>query len=143
MGNHLSLQAAHYIYTTLSVQYKRLFESAPAQRNQRSAAYERPFCRIDRNRRSGQDTGGFALAVGRLAVSRAPLKTGHRQYKVMRSASPARSLHTVQINDLLVTTDERSSPPAGVFRGALVPDEHQPPGSPRRLSFHRRVTRNP
>ncbi|CAI8839180.1 hypothetical protein EMIT0P218_50116 [Pseudomonas sp. IT-P218] len=55
---------AHYIYTTLSVQYKRLFEMAPSQRNQSHPAYERPFWRIDRNRCSGQDTGGFALAVG-------------------------------------------------------------------------------
>ncbi|MGR4042482.1 hypothetical protein FW796_24095 [Pseudomonas sp. 910_21] len=60
----LSLWAAHYIYTTLSVQYKRLFEFAAAQINQRSAAYKRLFCRIDRKRRSGQDTVGFALAVG-------------------------------------------------------------------------------
>ena len=99
---------AHYIYTTPSVQYKRLFELAPAQINQRSAAYEWSFCCIDRNRRSGQDTGGFALAVGRLAVSRAPLKTGRRQYKVMRSAGAARSLHTVKRYDSSVTTDERS-----------------------------------
>ncbi|TKJ84656.1 hypothetical protein PkoCFBP13504_12100 [Pseudomonas koreensis] len=63
-----------------------MFESAPAQRNQRSAAYEWSFCCIDRNRRSGQDTGGFALVVGRLAVSRARLKTGHRRFRVMRSA---------------------------------------------------------
>ena len=77
--NHLSLWVAHYIYTTPSVQYKRLFESPPALINQRSAAYDRAFWRIDQNGRSGQDTGGFALAVGRLAVSRAPLKTGHRQ----------------------------------------------------------------
>lgn len=62
--NHLSLWVAHYIYTTVSVQYKRLFESAPGQINQSHAAYERPFCRIDPNRRSGQDTVGFALAVG-------------------------------------------------------------------------------
>ncbi|CAI8970577.1 transposase [Pseudomonas sp. IT-P294] len=55
---------AHYIYTTPSVQYKRLFELAQSQRNQSHAAYERPFCRIDRNKRSGQDTVGFALAVG-------------------------------------------------------------------------------
>ncbi|CAI8751324.1 transposase [Pseudomonas sp. IT-P4] len=62
--DHLSLLVAHYIYTTLSVQYKRLFELAQSQRNQSHAPYERPFWRIDRNRRSGQDTGGFALAVG-------------------------------------------------------------------------------
>ncbi|CAI8981480.1 transposase [Pseudomonas sp. IT-196MI5] len=62
--DHLSLWVAHYIYTTLSVQYKRLFELAQSQRNQSHAPYERPFWRIDRNRRSGQDTGGFALAVG-------------------------------------------------------------------------------
>ncbi|POA51117.1 hypothetical protein C1889_28555 [Pseudomonas sp. FW507-12TSA] len=60
----LSLWAAHYIYTTPSVQYKRLFEIAAGQVNQRSAAHERPFCRIDRKRCSGQDTVGFALAVG-------------------------------------------------------------------------------
>ncbi|TNF79295.1 hypothetical protein FGE05_25915 [Pseudomonas sp. ICMP22404] len=59
-----SLLAAHYIYTTLKVQYKRLFEIAAGQINHRRAAYDWPFCRIDRNRRSGQDTGGFALAVG-------------------------------------------------------------------------------
>jgi hypothetical protein len=62
--DHLSLWVAHYIYTTPSVQYKRLFELAQSQRNQSHAAYERPFCRIDRNKRSGQDTVGFALAVG-------------------------------------------------------------------------------
>ncbi|CAI8981647.1 transposase [Pseudomonas sp. IT-P12] len=62
--SHLSLWVAHYIYTTLSVQYKRLFEMAQSHRNQSHAAYERLFCRIDRNRCSGQDTVGFALAVG-------------------------------------------------------------------------------
>ncbi|KAF2390947.1 hypothetical protein FX983_05423 [Pseudomonas frederiksbergensis] len=62
--NHLSLWVAHYIYTTPSVQYKRLFELAPGLINQSNAAYDWPFCRIDRNRCSGQDTGGFALAVG-------------------------------------------------------------------------------
>ncbi|RKS23927.1 hypothetical protein BJ917_3003 [Pseudomonas sp. WPR_5_2] len=62
--NHLSLWVAHYIYTTPSVQYKRLFELPQSQRNQSHAGYERLFCRIDRNRCSGQDTGGFALAVG-------------------------------------------------------------------------------
>jgi hypothetical protein len=62
--DHLSLWVAHYIYTTLRVQYKRLFELAQSQRNQSQQAYERLFFRIDRNRCSGQDTGGFALAVG-------------------------------------------------------------------------------
>jgi len=60
----LSLMGGHYIYTTSSVQYKRLFESAASQINQRHAAQNWPICCIDRKRRSGQDTGGFALAVG-------------------------------------------------------------------------------
>ena len=107
--SHLSLWVAHYIYTTASVQYKRLFELAQSQRNQSHAPYERLFWRIDRNRRSGQDTVGFALAVGWLLVSRAPLKTGRRPYKVMRSAGLARSLHAAIMNDSSVTTDERSS----------------------------------
>jgi len=93
--SHLSLWVAHYIYTTLSVQYKRLFEMAQSQRNQSHAAYERLFCRIDRNRCSGQDTVGFALAVGWLVVSRAPLKTGRWQCKVMCRAGLPRSLHAV------------------------------------------------
>ncbi len=57
-------QGAHYIYTTLQVQYKRLFELAAGLINQRRETQDWPICRIDRKRRCGQDTGGFALAVG-------------------------------------------------------------------------------
>ena len=57
-------EVGHYIYTTGRVQYKRLFEFTATQTNQRRAAQKWPICCIDRKRRSGQDTGGFALAVG-------------------------------------------------------------------------------
>ncbi|GBH11050.1 Phenylalanyl-tRNA synthetase beta subunit [Pseudomonas syringae pv. actinidiae] len=54
----------HYIYTTARVQYKRLFESAAGQINHRRQTRNWPIWRIDRIRRNGQDTGGFAFAVG-------------------------------------------------------------------------------
>ena len=55
---------AHYIYTTNRVQYKRLFEFAASQINQRRKALKWLISCIDRKWCSGQDTGGFALAVG-------------------------------------------------------------------------------
>jgi len=58
------LKEAHYIYTTLQVQYKRLFEMAATLINHSGAAHDWQFCRIDRKTGCGQDTGGFALAVG-------------------------------------------------------------------------------
>jgi hypothetical protein len=64
LSSERHLKGAHYIYTTLPVQYKRLFESAETLIKHRETACDWRFCRIDRNRRSGQDTGGFALAVG-------------------------------------------------------------------------------
>jgi hypothetical protein len=55
---------AHYIYTTWQVQYKRSFEMAAGQIKHSCAAHDWRFCRIDRQSRCGQDTGGFALVVG-------------------------------------------------------------------------------
>jgi len=56
--------AAHYIYTTRQVQYKRLFEMAAGQIKHSGAAHDWQFCRIDQQTGCGQDTSGFALAVG-------------------------------------------------------------------------------
>jgi hypothetical protein len=61
VGPNVITQGAHYIYTTLAVQYKRLFELAASLINHRGGARDWQFCRIDQKRRSGQDTGGFAL----------------------------------------------------------------------------------
>ncbi|WP_223113311.1 hypothetical protein [Pseudomonas syringae] len=64
VGHRQSFNGTHYIYTTVRVQYKRLFESAAALINQRRQTQDWPIWRIDQKRRCGQDTGGFAFAVG-------------------------------------------------------------------------------
>jgi hypothetical protein len=151
---HAGSNAAHYIYTTRQVQYKRLFEMAAAPVNHRGAAHDWQFCRIDHNSGCGQDTVGFALVVGfsmladgkgaadNIQVNDCAVRSLHtrmpQMFGIWRFPCFRRLVHCLKGCPSFCTETAlaRSDP-------AVIADAYQPPGKAGRLSFHRRVTRNP
>ena len=151
------LKGAHYIYTTLQVQYKRLFEMAETLIKHRDTTCDWRFCRIDPNRCSGQDTGGFALAVGWPLANGIPLKAARAPCcKPARSPVYRGDAGGVQFTRMVrrwlglrgssgcfLPNSPLSNDEYAVFKGVLYTDVYPSPGRAGRFSFHRRVTRNP